>query len=252
MGGRDVFCPNCGEKLPEGSVIYQAKVLPGEYTLSLSADGYEGRTETVKVEEITLLEYTLEDAVNWVNAYLKLLDKIKAVTYGTGEIEYLYDDDASLFDGKKFTGFSLIYIDDNEIPELIMHGKYETTGNLIYTIGWLGMATGFETGGLWFGYVEKGGILVESFESHTYSDPVHTGVYIDYVVTLENGKFDTIEKGRRDTSQDEKVYTWNNNTVTEAEYYELLGQYTSGVTLIENDYEPDYTLDELTAYLAAQ
>lgn len=113
---------------------------------------------------------------------------------------------------------ALIYVNDDEIPELVLVGDCEATGNLILTYDGTDIDE-LQTSRLYFEYIEKGNLLCNS-------DGV-TGCYHDYIFSIENGKWKNLANGDYDLinyDTEEMEYFWDSKEVTEEEYYASLDQ----------------------------
>ena len=120
-------------------------------------------------------------------------------------------------------GYDLIYINDDNIPELVEVGKYESAGCrvVVYNNGSVQVT---QLTRISFNYIERGGLLC--------NDGGHMGYYFDIVYSLKNGELTMIDKG---TYQDKGGvaqtdasgeyiydYTWNGNPVSKEEYKAML------------------------------
>ena len=82
--------------------------------------------------------------------------------------------------------FALIYVDEDDIPELVIDTGIEASGCQILT--WHdGVMDELQTARLYFTYVEKGNLL-DNCEGHM-------GYYYDYVYSIKNGKWKQIFNG---------------------------------------------------------
>lgn len=189
------------------------------------------------------------DWADWAAAYLNLLDEISvheetALTYEEW-YEYACDGETG-----SYTGFSLIYVDDDEIPELVMHGLYENSGMLIFTVDEDGSVNGLlSERRASFSYAEQGNLLV----SHSGV----SGYYWDRIYAIEDGDWALLAEGEysrdeADPSGDSYLYRWDGSELSEEEYQSALSRYTDGVTLTNSTIDGDYTLSELQDFLSAQ
>ncbi len=160
--------------------------------------------EAAEGEQISVLEDEEQDQAvfrepeAWEQAYLEYLDTLQ---YGES------------------CTYSLIYVDEDEIPELVIDAGYEAGGCRILT--WhedrLDM---LQTNRLNFTYVEKGNLLCNS--------DGNMGYYYDLVYTIENGKWKNIGEGiytfgEDGIQQDENgdfiyEYSWMEQPVDQSEY----------------------------------
>lgn len=122
--------------------------------------------------------------------------------------------------------FSFIYLDDDEIPELVLQGDSEAAGNIICTY-YNGSVVEMYTSRLNFDYLEKQGLLCNS--------DGNMGYYYDNVYNLKDGQFTKIAEGNYGEAYDADgnlvtdengniafEYSWNSQQVTADEYDELL------------------------------
>lgn len=153
----------------------------------------------------------------------------------------------SLEQGSYFT-YSLIYVDEDEIPELVLDTGVEAGGCNILT--WHdGVLDGLQTMRLNFTYIKKGNLLCNS--------DGHMGYYYDSVFTIEDGKWvivagGTYEDGPNGPRLDENDmfiydYYWMDQAVDQEEYEaELEKVYPAGQA---ERPAPYYIKDELTSLL---
>ncbi len=124
--------------------------------------------------------------------------------------------------------FSFIYLDDDEIPELVLHGDCEAAGNIICTY-YNGSVVELNTQRLSFDYLEKQGLLCNSTGN--------MGYYFDNIFNLKDGEFTNVVSGEYWETYDDNgnivtdangiivfSYSWNGQQVTADEYDELLAQ----------------------------
>lgn len=122
--------------------------------------------------------------------------------------------------------FSFIYLDDDEIPELVLRGDSEAAGNIICTYH-NGSVVEMYTSRLYFDYLEKQGLLCNS--------DGNMGYYYDNVYNLKDGQFTKIAEGNYGEAYDADgnlvtdengnlafEYSWNSQQVTADKYDELL------------------------------
>lgn len=98
---------------------------------------------------------------SWQKAYLDYLYRLKS-----------YSPDSYTF--------SLIYVDDNEIPELVVDSGVQATGCYILSY-FNGMATAICTDRVYFSYIERGGMICNS--------DGHPGYYYDHVFKLNDARW---------------------------------------------------------------
>ena len=121
------------------------------------------------------------------------------------DFERMTDDND--YDGLEMRSYSLIYVNDDDIPELVMEGSSEAVGNLIITYN-NGSVDELQTSRLYFDYIERGNLLRNS--------DGHMGGYYDYIYTIKDGRWETLEYGEyyvEDNSvmwdDDDLIYEWN-------------------------------------------
>ncbi|MDE6386456.1 MAG: hypothetical protein K2L82_01465, partial [Lachnospiraceae bacterium] len=138
----------------------------------------------------------LKSFATWQEAYIDFIHKIHAMSLD--------------YDGK---GYSLIYVDDDDIPELYIYTGTMATGEFVVTFydGNIGVMNRERVG---LQYMEYGGLL--------YSTAGNYGFYPCNIYTLEKGKFSEIGTGWYSENIDgENIcmdYFWEDNPVTETEY----------------------------------
>ncbi len=148
--------------------------------------------------ELGWTDRCLNEYVTWQEAYINFLKKPSATIWvGSGREEY-----------------SLIYIDDNDIPELYIDTNVSATGVIIVSF-YEGKVRSMvrDRGGI--EYIEYGGLL--------YCDWGNAGFYPCNVYMLEKGAFSEIGTGWYSEYADEQGnicydYFWEGRAVTEAEY----------------------------------
>lgn len=123
----------------------------------------------------------------------------------------------------EWSGFALIYLDDDDVPELVMAGEYAARGNVLvaYTEG--GVKKN-QLDRLNFSYLERGNQLCNSEGLMDY--------YYDLVYTLRDGQLVLTDEGYYGAEDNSNVeyengepiyqYKWNGKMVTKDEYAEGL------------------------------
>lgn len=148
-----------------------------------------------------------------------------------------YKDYISSLDETAFSEFTLIYLDDDDIPELYVIGSYEAAGEIVVTYA-DGKAADFELPRLYgVKYSERSGNLV-SFNGNMGYYPVEH-------VVLENGKFTVVDTGlkqEKDYDEDTDTYTYtyeiNEKEVSEKVFNDTMnGWLTEENRMIPNDSE---------------
>lgn len=133
-------------------------------------------------------------------------------------------------------GYQLIYIDNDDIPEIVEYGKGEAIGSRIVYYG-KGTANIQQLSRLGFSYIEKSGLLDNRNGN--------MGHYYDRVYKLENGDMQKIADGtfgdKGDTAEfDENgdfvyAYQWENEDVSKEEYNRALNEIYDTGSAIEVD-----------------
>lgn len=147
-------------------------------------------------------------------------------TWQGAYLQYLIGPEfAAYYDLSSFT-YSLIYVDEDDIPELVADSGHEAGGCTILTWHDGSMDVMF-TDRLYFDYIEKHNLLCNS--------DGHMGYYYDLIYTVENGKWVCLEEGiiteqhiDENSVGDEGYYDfyfsyeWNGQEVSEQKYFQLL------------------------------
>lgn len=179
-----------------------------------------------------------EDETDWASIYLEILDNI-TVYDGDSIYEELYGYDSNY---GEYYGFSLIYVNDDDIPELVIHGAFEAACNIIFTIDEDGNVDMMMTHRLYFYYAERGNILV--------NDEGNMGAYSTVIYGIEDGVWIELAGGTYEVvGDDDMVYYWEGEEVSEEQYQANISAYTNGYALIDGD-EAEYTLASLKNYLS--
>lgn len=142
-------------------------------------------------------------------------------TWQEAYLDYIDSDEGQEISGYSDT-FALIYVNDDDIPELVFHGGSEVFGCYILTYA-DGEVDILQTDRLNFSYIERGNRLCNS--------EGNSGYYYDIVWSIEDGKWTELAYGTTteeyDADYDEPVnttYTWNDETVSESEYNSSLNE----------------------------
>lgn len=121
--------------------------------------------------------------------------------------------------------YSLIYVDEDDTPELVINSGYEAGGCILLTFH-EGVLDEWQSSRLNFTYIEKGNLICNS--------DGNMGYYYDYVYTIQDGKWEYVDGGvwgdPSDGPQfDENeeyiyVYQWDGEDVSEEEYEARLNE----------------------------
>ncbi len=150
-----------------------------------------------------------EETVNpWAKAYYDhLIDFDRE--YGQSE-----------YDGLEYRNYEYIYVNDDDIPELVMQGQSEAIGNIILTYH-DGIIDELQTSRLYFDYLER--------KNQLRNSDGHMGGYYDYVYSIQNGKWVMTNCGEyyvEDNSQmwddEDLIYEWDGEKVSSSEYNKAL------------------------------
>ena len=152
----------------------------------------------------------------------------------------------------QWSGFTLIYLDDDDVPELVMAGIDEATGNVLVAYTKDGVKHN-QLNRLYFSYIERGNQLCNSEGLMDY--------YYDLVLTLQDGQLVLTDQGyygAEDNSNvqfDEKGeriyrYEWNGKQVTKDEYAkELNAVYDQSKAVPCYDWYELYSAEEMITEL---
>lgn len=150
------------------------------------------------------LEWTsrrLKDFTTWKEAYIDFVNKLH-VTEG-------YDEDYE---------YSLIYVDDNDIPELYIFTKIMASGEIVVSF-YDGNIRVMNRDRVGIEYMEYGGLL--------YSMSGAMGDYPCNIYRLEKGEFSEIGTGHEFEYQDDGIYFkyfWEGKEVAETEYMAYINE----------------------------
>ena len=153
---------------------------------------YELAPELVPLYDTSLMIEASGDSSSWKSEYLEHIEEI---------IRDVYNNDHT----NKELFFELAYIDDDDIPELILNSSIHSDPGYVFTY-FGGKFNSFSTGAVG-GYIQGSGLFKNS--------DVHTGFFNDDVYKLEKGQFTTLGEGTYDSFED--IYRWNGEEVTKEE-----------------------------------
>lgn len=190
-----------------------------------AANTVQTSTSAQKAAETTAAQtqQTTKEAVTQAATEATTQAAVPETTQVSDEWKEAYIDYLNESSSDNNEGYDLIYINDDNIPELVEVGKYESAGCrvVVYNNGSVQVT---QLTRLSFTYIERGGLLC--------NDGGHMGYYFDIVYSLKNGELTMIDKG---TYQDKGGvaqtdasgeyiydYTWNGNPVSKEEYKAML------------------------------
>ena len=164
---------------------------------------------------------------NWQDVYLSILHS---------DSNYLNPE----YDRK----FALIYVNDDEIPELVISSGNNIEGYTIYTF-YNYKAEKLQMRQPHFNYIEKENSVNEYGE--------YMGAYWNRTYSLINGKWEIIDDGAYcDFFNPEKgfndgfgYFSWNGNSVTEEEYQEALESTYDANNAIEPEYHTGLEMEQI-------
>lgn len=192
---------------------------------------------------------TEEDTQDMTHIDMHNRKSVSKTDWQSAYMEYLTNGDYK--DWLDTFTYSLIYVNDDDNPELVMDSGFEAGGCLILTYN-DGNIDVLQTARLYFTYVEKENLLNNS--------EGYMGYYYDCIYTIENGKWSEIATGDYSGFEDEsnpvldengnyicEEYYWNGNETTYEEYYnQLKGVYDEEKAIMPEKY---YSVDDILSIL---
>lgn len=179
-----------------------------EVTVPASSESYQGLFGWVDVSYLTAAggQQTPSAGNSWQRLYYEY------VMANGGDSAWAVDE---------YSGYSLIYVDNDNIPELVMCSGFEAGGNQILTCS-SGHVEALQTDRLQFSYMER--------ENRVLNNDGNMGYYYDRVYAIQNGKWVQIGNGeytgdRVDWINGRAVnadFTWNGMPVGVDDYYRML------------------------------
>lgn len=170
---------------------------------------------------------------SWADAYYDYLMKFE---------KDLSSDDYDSIDSRNF---AYIYVNDDDIPELVIQGQDEATGNIILTFN-NGELDELQTSRLYFNYIEHQNLLCNS--------DGNMGAYYDSIYSIVDGKWENIAHGEyyvEDNSaqwdDDDLIYEWNGKKMSESEYSTAFRKVYNSSTA--KDFEAFFTYSDIKEYL---
>jgi len=174
--------------------------VPKNYTIDMdSTSGWE-ELQVVNEDAQKIIGNISEDTDLWRQAYIEAI--------------------ANIQDNNPV--YSLIYIDGDDIPELLYEGSSTAAGMCLYS---------YYNGQITENRLELGGIYYIEKENRIYISDGRMGSYSDVVYKLNQGVLEIQEAGyywdaynEKHERIDEYEYTWNDDSVTEEQYDNLVEQ----------------------------
>ena len=216
-------CGNKGEEIVESLEVIEATLEESEETYKTPE-----QTETQQAEDEESAE-----PVYIIEPYLTQNDTYEMQDWQAAYIEYIED-----FERKGSCDYSLIYVDEDDIPELVIDTG-SAAGCHILTFH-NGVTDVLETWRIGFTYVEKGNLLNNSSGN--------MGHYYDRIHSIVNGKWVYVTGGEwqltmGEDDQERRYYEWEGEPVEEEVYEEKIAEVYDGEQAIEPEqYE---RLDEM-------
>ena len=174
----------CGksQEVPEKDYV-EKTAEPDEVKKESGWDSSKEEKDFVRDDEKDEVESWREE----YDAYLEKEEQVYAAVYPTYEAAYLaYLDFLLGDDGANGFTFSFIYVDDDDIPELVIDSGYEAGGCKVLTFH-DGVMDGWQSGRLYFTYIERGNLICNS--------EGNMGHYYDWVYTIQDGKWCYVDGG---------------------------------------------------------
>lgn len=214
---------------------------------------YRGNADGVFVLERDLSEEAsmalVKQTVKSVLGFLKSSQTPPGVeiSWRQAYIDFLYNRDPG-----QWAGFAFIWLDDDEIPELVEIGNSQTDSCAIVSYAG-GALQELQLSQPSFTYIERGGLLCSSGENKNRS--------CDLVYSLADGTLKLVGEGYYGTEVNEPLkrdaagkpvcqYRWNGAALTEKAYYNALSRVYDESQAVDG-YQPDrcYTAEELAKQL---
>lgn len=150
-----------------------------------------------------------ENELEWTNRRLK-----EFVTWQEAYIDFINKPERTIWTSGTSPDYSLIYVDNDDIPELYINTGYSAGGEFVVS---------FYDGNVRALNRDRGGIKYMEYGGLFYSDWGNAGFYPCDVYMLERGTFSEIGTGWYSDYADEQGniyfdYFWDGRAVTEAAY----------------------------------
>lgn len=149
---------------------------------------------------------------------------------------------------KDFEQFALIYVDNDDIPELVAIGNCEAVGCIICTYT-NGSVQDTQLSRLNFTYIEKNNLLCNSDGNmDSYYDIVYS-INNGCLTTLATGEYGAEDNSNMKFNEDGSplyVYKWNHKSVSEEDYNNALSKiYDQSKAVPGYDEQNSYTRQEI-------
>ena len=192
----------------------------------------EESEETYKTPEQTKMQQT-EDEESAEPVYIIESQLTRDETYEMQDWQIAYAEYIEDFEWKESGRYSLIYVDEDDIPELVIDIS-SGAGCHILTFH-NGVTDVLQTWRTGFTYIEKGNLLNNSSGN--------TGHYYDRIHSIENGKWVYVTGGEyRENYENRKdnymefLYEWEGEPVEEEEYEEKIDEVYNREQAVEPEY----------------
>ncbi len=175
----------------------------------------------------------VKNKINMMNTYLILLneciqydyslDEYNIINFSSTEIITILTENISFPEwkkmyidyiesmGTKYSSYEIVYVDNDDIPEIFLSSESAIPGQAIL---WISGDVVHEKSEIGYGsvhYYEKQGLFCTSWMNH--------GSYADVVYSLNNGNVSQLHIGNIDGT-----YTWDNQAVKKEQYEEYLNE----------------------------
>ncbi len=215
-------------------------------------------TNTMNSEERTVTEITENNSETTIKATeihtdndkLETQPEPESLTWQKAYVDYL---ESFWGDREPYTQFSysLIYLDNDDIPELFICTGAEAGGEIVATY-FDGQVQTEQISRMGARYIERSGLI--------YCNNGHMGFYPVYIIKLENGEFSKIGTGEYFFIMDDEYryildedgipieeYRWEGETVSEGVFHEQI----NALFNIEQGVHPQrmYSMEELFSVL---
>ncbi len=206
--------------LPE-QIIQDSFSEENQQTVSDNESVFEENQQTVSDNESVTEEMYIEVAYKYLAGELVLED------WQDAYLDFLINGN-DIFKPREEYEYSLIYLDDNEVPELFIQTDCHAGGELIATY-YNGELVVHNFARLGSEYIERSGLV--------YTDTGHMDWYPVIITKLENGVFNEIGAGVYYLSEEEHEkmmagepfdyilsYKWEDTIVSEEVFYEKIAE----------------------------